>query len=197
MGQALLAEAQLLGPGPGEDPRARANAFAAAGAIGQWVRADPGAAEDLYRHTLALAPTHPSALRALVALLGGGDRSADAADLLEAALEAGAAGPIEIWARETLVSIYADEIGQPSRALPHQRRLVALAPQDVARRVRLRDIELGGALGIGEPEVETVLALAGRAEDPSVTAALRVEAGRGLAAAAEPASRARGMALLE
>jgi len=191
----VAAQADTGGAGA-DDARARANALAAAGAIRQWAIGDAPGAEELWRRALALAPAHGPALEALVALLGGG-RAAEAADLLEVALEAGAGAALETWARTTLVSIYADELGEPARALPHQRRLVAAAPDDVARRVRLHDLELGGMLGIGEPALETLLALADRAVDPGVAVALRVEAARGLADAPDPAARARAAALLE
>ena len=48
----------------------------------------------------------------------------------------------EVWARQKIVSVYADELGQPDKAAEHQRRLVELTPKDVDRRVRLADIEM-------------------------------------------------------
>ena len=55
--------------------------------------------------------------------------------------------PSRLWARESLVAFYADELGAPGRALPHQRRLVAMQPQERARRVRLCDLDLGERTG--------------------------------------------------
>ena len=53
----------------------------------------------------------------------------------------------EVWAREKIVAIYSDELGQPDKAAEHQRRLVELTPKDVERRVRLADIEMCRARG--------------------------------------------------
>ena len=73
-----------------------------------------------------------------------GGRAAEAAALLEKTLTwaADVSTMFEVWAREKIVSIYADELGQPDKAAEHQRRLVELTPKDVERRVRLADIEM-------------------------------------------------------
>ncbi len=105
-----------------------------------------------------------------------------------------AAAAFEIWARESLVAIYADELGAPVRALPHQRRLVAMQPQERARRVRLCDLDLeSGPDGLRPNErAENLLALAAGAVDPAVEIALRVMAGRALADSAGAAAGGRG-----
>ena len=154
------------------------------------------------------------ALQALVALLAAGGRVEEAAAILESALasEAGAGaasatssdasaeadGAFEIWARESLVAFYADELGMAGRALPHQRRLVAMRPQELGRRVRLYDLDLesGANLLPGAERADNLLALGDGAGDAAAAIALRVAAGRALAASAEPADVARGVALL-
>ena len=117
-------------------------------------------------------------------------RAAEGTDEADAAFE--------IWARESLVAIYADELGAPARALPHQRRLVAMQPQESARRVRLCDLDLeSGPEGLRPNErAENLLALAAGAADPAVEVALRVMAGRALADSPEPRQVAEGLALL-
>ncbi len=195
LANAFLAEAARLANEPGEE-RGQANALAAAGALWQWALGDPSVAEGMYRRALDVLPQHPPSLHALVGLTSA-ERAAEAAELLEAALDAEAAGPNEVALREALVSICADALGDAARALPHQRRLAALAPNDVARLVRLHDLELAGTLGLGELEVETLLSLAARAGDSAVAIALRVAAGRGLVETDDPAAVARGLALLK
>ena len=94
-------------------------------------------------------PTHAPATHALVDLLLSDGRAAEAAALLEKTLTwaSDVSTMFEVWAREKIVSIYADELGPPDKAAEHQRRLVELTPKDVERRVRLADIEMCRAAG--------------------------------------------------
>src|SRR5450631_2597715 len=209
------------------DPRALADAFAAgadaethadagskvgaliaAGAVRAGPLGETDAAGDLYQRAIdspaAAAQVRP-ALQALVSLQAAEGRVEDAAAILESALaaasgeEAGEADvAFEIWARESLVAFYADELGGPGRALPHQRRLVAMRPQESARRVRLCDLDLeSGPDGLPANErADNLLALAAGAGDPAVEIALRIMAGRALAESSEPQQVARGLALL-
>src|SRR4029077_18101203 len=96
-------------------------------------------------------PAHAPATHALVDILDSGGRSAEAPPLLEKTLTwaADMSTMFEVWARQKIVSIYADELGQPDKAALHQRRLVELTPKDVDRRVRLRDIEMWRGRGAG------------------------------------------------
>ena len=189
------------------DGGSRIDAWIAAGAI----RAALGQSEEaveLYRRALGDAPAAPRArpaLQALVALEAARGRGAEAAAILEAAVAseapAGADGraALENWARAVLVALYADELAVPGRALPHQRRLVALRPQDVPRRVRLADLDLEAPDGerlAPRDRADNLLALATAAGDPAVAVALKVAAGRALAEARAPDERARGAALL-
>src|SRR5262249_57827208 len=114
-------------------------------------------AEALYRRALEAAPAYRPALDALEALLRTEGRASERAALLEQAVGADSADPLrETWLREELVALYRDELGQPAKALAHHERLVALAPEDARRRVRLADLEIGaGPLSPG-----TALALA-------------------------------------
>src|SRR5262249_36755872 len=93
---------------------------------------------------------------------------------------------------------YADELAAPERALPHQLRLVEMRPDEIARRVRLCDLDLGcGARGLPVgARTDNLLALAEGAVDPTTAVALRVAAGRALAASADSAGASRGVALL-
>src|SRR5262245_6301566 len=195
----LLAEAeQASGKGSGEAASA-ADAFVAAGAIQQWRSNDPAAAEVLYRRALDRVPAHAPATHALVDMLESGARSADAAALLEKTLTwaADISTMFEVWARQKIVSIYADELGQPDKAAEHQRRLVELTPKDVDRRVRLADIEMCRPPNADiQKRIDNVLALADLVGDPAVSIALKVEAGRMLIAAPAPELRKRGEALL-
>jgi tetratricopeptide (TPR) repeat protein len=207
LADALSAEAGSEMP---TDERSKLSALVAAGAIRDSALGETKVAEDLYRRALAGGPTSASArlaLRALVGLLTAGGRIGEAAELLEGALAVPTAGErptggrelFETWAREALVSFYADELGEPGRAVAHQRRLVALAPDDVNRRVRLCDLDLGSAAGdrlSPEERADNLMALGGSAGDSAVAVALRVEAGRTLAAAKDAGHRARGVALL-
>ena len=94
-------------------------------------------------------PTHAPATFALVDRLLSDGRAAEAAALLEKTLTwaSDISTMFEVWAREMVVSIYADEIGAPDKAAEHQRRLVELTPKDVQRRVRLADVEMSRAAG--------------------------------------------------
>ena len=160
---ALVDEAGRATGRVGADVAAAAGALVAAGAIRQWRLDDAAGAEQLYRRALERSPTHAPALHALVALLETHGRGTEAAELLETALTRAAAitTMFEVWAREKLVSIYADEIGEPAKAGEHQLRLVELAPKDVGRRVRLADIDLSReADGDGAHAADNLLALA-------------------------------------
>jgi tetratricopeptide (TPR) repeat protein len=206
-------EAAALASSPG----IAADVLVAAGAIRQWRLGDAAAAEGCYRRALAAMPGHQSALRALAGLLPPAERGDELAALLEDAVAVAAAegqggDSHELWLRSTLVAVWAHELGDPGRALPHQRRLVALlstalgspsadsaapgvAASDadlLAARARLHDLEL--AAGIEDPE--NVLALAAAAGDPAVATALKVDAGRGLLVGATAEAVARGRTLL-
>jgi hypothetical protein len=196
---AFLAEAeQPAGKGAG-DAASAADALVAAGAIRQWRSNDPAGAEALYRRALDRVQTHAPATYALVDLLLSDGRGADAAALLEKTLTwaADVSTMFELWAREKIVSIYADELDQPAKAAEHQRRLVELAPKDAGRRVRLADIEMcrAGNADIGAA-IDNLLALAELAGDPAVSIALKVEAGRTLLRSPAAEQRRRGEALL-
>ena len=186
-------EAALLGSSPG----VAADALVAAGAIRQWRLGDAAAAEGCYRRALAAMPGHRAALRALVGLLPADQRGDELAALLEDAVALvgpdGQEGDThEVWLRSTLVAVWAHELGEPGRALPHQRRLVSLSPDSFAARARLHDLEL--AAGVDDPE--NVLALAAGAGNPAVATALKVDAGRGLLVGATADAVARGRTLL-
>ncbi len=196
---ALLAEAEYAaGKGPGEAASA-ADALVAAAAIKQWRLADPSGAEALYRRALDRVPTHAPAAHALVDLLVSDGSGGEAAALLERTLTwaADVSTMFEVWAREKIVSIYADELGQPDKAAEHQLRLVELTPKDVTRRVRLADIEMSRSPSVDIPKrVDNLMVLSELAGDPAVTIALKVEAGRTLLGATNPEQRKRGEALL-
>ena len=195
----FLGEADLAaGKGPGEAASA-ADALVAAAAIRQWRLDDPAEAEALYRRALDRVPTHAPATHALVDMWLAGGRGADAAALLEKTLTwaADVSTMFEVWAREKIVSIYADELDQPDKAAEHQRHLVELAPKDAGRRVRLADIEMRRASTANlSARIDNLLALADLAGDPAVAIALKVEAGRMLLRAPTPELRSRGDALL-
>jgi hypothetical protein len=191
----FLAEAeQATGKGQGEAASA-ADALVAAAAIQQWRLKDAAAAEALYRRALDRVPTHGPATHALVDMLLADSRPAEAAALLEKTLTwaSDVSTMFEVWAREKIVSIYADEIGAPDKAAEHQRRLVELTPKDVARRVRLADMEMSRAAKADVPrQVDNLTALADLAGDPAVAIALKVEAGRMLIRAPGADLRKRG-----
>ena len=192
------------------DPGSKVAALIAAGAVRAGALGQTDVATDLYRRaidtTVSPALARP-ALQALVSLQAAAGRIEEATAILESALavrsaaaqggsEADAA--FESWARESLVTFYADELGAPGRALPHQQHLVAMQPQDGARRVRLCDLDLGsGQDGLRPRErADNLLGLAMAAADPAVELALRVMAGRALADSSDPQQVAQGLALL-
>ena len=196
---AFVAEAEhAAGKGPGE-PLSAADALVAAAALRQWSLKDKAGAEALYRRALERVPMHAPATHALVDLLLSDGRPGDAAAVLEKTLTwaADISTMFEVWAREKIVSIYADELEQPDGAAEHQRRLVELTPKDVGRRVRLADIEMGRAndADVGK-RMDNLLALADLAGDPAVAIALKVEAGRTLIATPGAELRRRGETLL-
>ena len=195
----FVAEADhAAGKGPGEAASA-ADALVAAGAIKQWRLKERAAAEALYRRALDRLPTHAPATYALVDMLLSDGRGAEAAALLEKTLTwaSDVSTMFELWAREMIVSIYADEIGEPDKAAEHQRRLVELTPKDVSRRVRLADMEMSrpGAMDLSR-QADNLVALADLAGDPAVAIALQVEAGRTLLHAPTAEQRHRGETLL-
>lgn len=196
--EAFVAEADHAADKGAGEARSAADALVAAGAIRQWRLDDAAGAEALYRRALDRVQTHAPATHALVDMLLSAGRGAEAAALLEKTLAwaADVSTMFELWAREKIVSIYADELDQPDKAAPHQRHLVDLTPKDAGRRVRLADIEMSLGGGDVAARVDNLLALAELAGDPAVAIALKVEAGRTLlrAPAAEP--RRRGEALL-
>jgi tetratricopeptide (TPR) repeat protein len=193
---AFVAEAdQMTGKGPG-DAVSAADALAAAASIRQWRLADGAGAEALYRRALERLPTHAPSTHALVDMLVAEGRGAEAAGLLEQTLTwaADVSTMFEVWTREKIVSIYADELGDPQKAAEHQLRLVELTPKDVARRVRLADIEMSRTANADiAKKVDNLTTLADLAGDPAVSIALKVEAGRMLIGA--PASEARAAEL--
>ena len=172
--------------------RRRPTRWSPPGAIRQWRLEDIAAARR--RSTggrwTGLPPTRRRRTRWSTCCCAGG-RAAEAAALLEKTLTwaADVSTMFEVWAREKIVAIYADELGQPDKAAEHQRRLVELTPKDVERRVRLADIEMcrAGARRSSK-RIDNLLALADLAGDPAVAIALKVEAGRTLLAA--PTARA-------
>jgi tetratricopeptide (TPR) repeat protein len=192
------------------DAGSKVAALIAAGAVRAGALGQTDVAADLYRRAIDLAASPEQArpaLQALVSLWAAAGRIEEATAILETALAASSSsggGPgeadaaFEIWARESLVAFYADELGAPGRALPHQRRLVALQPQARAGRVRLCDLDLESApQGLRPKErADNLLALAAGAGEPTVEIALRVAAGRALADSPEPQQVAEGLALL-
>ncbi|HTB56519.1 MAG TPA: hypothetical protein VLC06_01525 [Polyangia bacterium] len=199
------------------DVGSKVAALIAAGAVRGGPLGQTDTAVDLYRRAVdpAAAPAQVRpAMQALVALQAAGGRIEEAAAILESALATPAPSSqtsqpsadstgeadvaFEIWARESLVAFYADELGAPGRALPHQRRLVAMQPEERAPRVRLCDLDLqSGSDGLRPAErAHNLLALAEAAGDPTVAIALRVAAGRALTESAERVEVAEGLALL-
>lgn len=197
----------------GTDAGSKVSALIAAGAVRAGPLGQTDVAADLYRRAIVAASTMPErgrpALQALVAVLAAGGRVEEATTMLEVAVaeEPGALSPgaalaaeaFELAARESLVAFYADELGTPGRALPHQRRLVALRPQEIARRVRLCDLDLESPavdrLPISE-RADNLLALAAGAGDPAVAVALQVAAARASTESGAPELTGRGVALL-
>ncbi len=212
LADALLAEADTPAGGDGASASL---ALTAAGAIRGAALGEAAVGEALFRRALTSGAERAArpARRALVALLAAAGRSEEAAEILEAALAAEPAADgagrdqrtfetlesFEIWARQSLVSFYADELDAPGRALGHQRRLVALAPDDLDRRIRLCDLDLlcpGDARLPAEERAANLIAMAAAAGNQGGALALRVEAGRALCAVHEPDQRGRGLALL-
>ena len=192
------------------DSGSKVAALVAAGAVRAGALGQTEVASDLYRRAID-APGSPAlarpALQALVSLQAAAGRIEEATATLESALAGPRSSPddateadaaFETWARESLVAFYADELGAPGRAVPHQLRLVAMQPQERARRVRLCDLDLGsGADGLRPGErADNLLALAAGAGDPAVEVSLRVMAGRALADSPEAPQVAQGLALL-
>ena len=204
LAEAFAAEADGETAGDGASKSA---ALIAAAAIHAGPLGETEAGADLYRAAIAAADTAARsrpAVQALVALLAAGGRTEDAAATLESTLatpganEGPAGEAFEIWAREVLVSFYADQLGAPSTALAHQRRLVELRPQELGRRVRLADLDLESVadrLTLGE-RADNFRALAAAAGDASARIALEVDAGRTLAESATADEVARGVGLL-
>jgi tetratricopeptide (TPR) repeat protein len=200
LAEAFATEAARLGGAAG----ARALVFAAA--VRQWWADDPAGAEELYRRAVAAAPAERAAWDALEALLVAQGRWTDVAELLEAALSevagVAAAAERELTLREELVALYRDDLGEPGRALAHQKQLVALRPGDVRQLVRQRDLELLGGIDTSDAaeamaeEVETILKLAAGADDPAVAAALKVEAARLSVLGDDPERRNKALHLL-
>ena len=159
LAEALAGEAEAVAA---DDGPARVHALIAAGAVRAAALGQVDAAADLYRRALALDPTlrhaRPAA-QALAALSIAAGRIEEAAGILEHTLgvlaqaepQADTQGAteadreLERWAREMLVALYADQMGQPGRAIPHQRRLVVLRPRSLAARARLHDFDLEAA----------------------------------------------------
>ena len=207
-----LADAFAFGADPEThaDAGSKVAALITAGAVRAGPLGQTDVASDLYRRAIdsAASPAQARpALQALVSLQAAAGQIEEATAILETALAAPSSSgegateadaAFETWARESLVAFYADELGAPGRALPHQRRLVALEPQARARRVRLCDLDLeSGPDGLPPNErADNLLALAAGAVDPAVEIALRVMAGRALADSPEPRQVAEGLALL-
>src|SRR6185312_14228392 len=175
------------------DAASKVSALTAAAAVRAGPLGETEVAADLYGRAIAEAGSDPGAARpavqALAVVAAASGRVEEAAATLEAALAriAAPADPaaeaFELGTREALVAVYADELGMPGRALPHQRRLVALRPQEIARRVRLCDLDLESPEAerlYPEERAQNLLALAEDAGDPAVAVALQVAAARAL-----------------
>ncbi|HVV16679.1 MAG TPA: tetratricopeptide repeat protein [Polyangia bacterium] len=213
LAEALAGEAEAA---PAEDGPARVLALIAAGAVRAAALGEADAAAELYRRALALDPTlrHARpAVQALAALSIAAGRIEEAAGILEhcltvlaqTAAEGDTAGQteadreLERWMREMLVGLYADQMGQPGRAIPHQRRLVVLRPRSLAARARLHDFDLEAVENARLDAVDragNLLAMADLAKDADAANALRLAAGRTLVASPDPGAVARGTALL-
>ena len=191
------------------DAASKVSALTAAAAVRAGPLGETEVAADLYGRAIAEAGSDPGAARpavqALAVVAAASGRVEEAAATLEAALAriAAPADPaaeaFELGTREALVAVYADELGMPGRALPHQRRLVALRPQEIARRVRLCDLDLESPEAerlSPEERAQNLLALAEDAGDPAVAVALQVAAARALIESGAPALAARGVELL-
>ncbi|HEY4395691.1 MAG TPA: tetratricopeptide repeat protein [Polyangia bacterium] len=204
LAEAFVVEADA---GTAGDGASKTAALIAAAAIHAGPLGETEAAADLYRAAIAGADTAARsrpAVQALVALQAAGGRVEEAAATLEAALAMPGAGEgpageaFEIWTREVLVSFYADQLGAPGAALPHQKCLVELRPLELERRVRLCDLDLAsGADRLPlAAQAENLRALAAGAGDVGAAIALDVAAGRALAESATRDEVVRGLALL-
>jgi tetratricopeptide (TPR) repeat protein len=194
LAEALASEAERAGGIAG------ARLYTMAAAIRRERLADPAVAEELYRRALAESPGYRPALDALDDKLHADGRAQERAVLLEDALGRGPDPEREAYLRGELVILYRDRLGAADRALAHQRRLVAMAPEDLRARVRLRDLELstrGPARPGAAEQAGTVRALAAAAGDREVAAALKIEAARLLASGAGDEPRAEAARLLE
>jgi tetratricopeptide (TPR) repeat protein len=205
LAQTLAGEAELAGDA---DLGAQVHALLATAAVLAGALGDPEQAAGLYREALnrdpALRFARP-AIPALAALSLAAGRVEEAAGILEGGLQALAADPsqgsaeAERWMREQLVALYADELGQPGRALPHQRRLAIQRPKHVAPRARLLDLDLQARPDERLSAVERaghLLTLADAARDADAAIALRIAAGRAMAASGDAAAAERGAAIL-
>ncbi len=202
LAEVLGGEAEVV---PEDDQAARVHALIAAGAVRAAASGEVEAAADLYRSALVLDPMLRDArpaLQALTALSIAGGRIEEAIATLEGALGTlveTQAAELERWARELLVALYADQLGQPGQAIVHQRRLVVLRPRDLRLRARLCDLDLEsrpderlGAI----PRAHNLLAMAELVRDADAAIALRLAAGRALVASGDAANAARGVGLL-
>lgn len=202
LAEALAGEAELV---PEDDVTTRVHALIAAGAVRAAALGQVEDAAGLYRAALELDPTLRQArpaLQALTALSIAAGQIDEAAGILEAVLEtlvASQAVELERWARELLVALYADQLGQPGRALPHQRRLVTLRPRDVRVRARLHDLDREAAPDerlAAISRAHNLLAMAELARDTDAAIALRLAAGRALLASGDGAAALRATGLL-
>jgi len=202
LAEALAGEAELV---PADDPTTRVHALVAAGAVRAAALGQVDDAAGLYRAALALDPGLQQArpaVQALTALSIAAGHIDEAAGILEGILEtlvASEALELERWARELLVALYADQLGQPGRALPHQRRLVTLRPRDVRVRARLHDLDREAppeARLALIPRAHNLLAMAELARDADAAIALRLAAGRALLASGDGAAAERATGLL-
>jgi tetratricopeptide (TPR) repeat protein len=188
----------------GADAVALAEAFEAEGEQGQGIAAahalvraatlrertldDRVRAEVLFRRALARHPGYAPAVDALEELLRADARWSDLVQLLEgdlAALPADEAhAPRRRYLLAALVGLYRDRLNDPARALVHQRARVDLDGELDAWVLR-RDLELAVSITTDDPDVRdslrrdgvaTLIQLAMRAGEPSVTAALETEA---------------------
>jgi len=202
LAEALGGEAELV---PEDDLTTRVHALVAAGAVRAAALGQVEDAAASYRAALALDPQLQQArpaLQALTALSIAAGRIDEAAGILEGVLEtlvASQSVELERWARELLVALYADQLGQPGRALPHQRRLVTLRPRDVRVRARLHDLDREAAPEerlAPVPRAHNLLAMAELARDADAAIALRLAAGRALLASGDRGAAERATGLL-
>jgi tetratricopeptide (TPR) repeat protein len=205
LADAFAGEAEIAGDA---DVAAYVHAVQAAAAVLAGALGDAEQGAELYRQALARDPAlrfARPAVQALASISIAAGRIEEAAGILERGLEAITADPsrggaeADRWMREQLVALYADELGQPGRALPHQRRLAAQRPKHVAPRVRLLDLDLQARPEERLPPVERaghLLTLADAARDTDVAIALRIAAGRALAVSGDAVAAERGAAIL-